>query len=690
MKKIIFLFFTLYTLHFTLLYADIVYLTDNTTLKGLIVEEQYDRFILSVEEGEKGLLKSSIDEIFFDEPYQNNLYLGKKFERAGDFESALKFYRLALQASPDFQEALDAVKGLEDTKWRFKKSWQYSELRPILKAQLGIALKDAKGVITVESLDKGTEAPEGLLKSDVLVSSWEEPLTHAGLKNASRLLIGLSNTMIKVTIERDIQVGHMSGLSIKPFAPLSVSMEPIGPVVKAIKKDSIPYKAGLREGDIIAKIDGENTRYMKLADITKRIFSARQKRVTVKRGIMLMRKRAEINLIKRAMWVWHSKEPLQDAGERQELLDFCAAKNVGTLFLQLQYELSPAEGQRTCKILYEGELRSFLRDAHAAGISVHSLDGSAEFCLENGHQVVLSQLKAIIDFNKNNPAQERFDGVHYDNEPYLLPDFESPKKNEIIGQFIALNEKCKALIRESGVKLEFGVDVPFWFDSLDRLDEKIINICDYIGIMDYRNFASGPDGMIQHAMDEIKYADTAGKKVFIGVETSKYPAQQVYFTAALKQEDAQRLSGLNEFEGSRVRTYTYNNTLYAGLVKPAGADETGFNDALLRFAGSMGGILKPENKEEADNLIFDLTAAVSKNPEYGDAQVREYAASDGKTFLLVKADEVMLAKLTFADMTQKGMEAVLTEAYAEFKKHPSFAGFAIHHYRSYKDLCARK
>jgi hypothetical protein len=175
----------------------------------------------------------------------------------------------------------------------------------------------------------------------------------------------------------------------------------------------------------------------------------------------------------------------------------------------------------------------------------------------------------------------------------------------------------------------------------------------------------------------------------VGVETSKYPAQEVFFIAVLGPEEAGRLGRPGRFDGYDVRAYAYDSRVYAGLVKPAAAAEDQFMAALLEFAGLAGTVAKPQAAEDADSLIFDITAAISRNPEFRNARTQEYISSDGKACLLIRTDEVMLEKLTFADSTEKNMEAVLAEACAEFKRHPSFAGFAIHHYKSYKELCEK-
>lgn len=699
-KCYFFFFFILFSINSQLStinsYADTVYMKDGATQKGLVVEEYYDRFVFNTEDGEKEILKSNIDEIFFSEPYWNNLYLGKKFEKEDDFDSALRFYRLALQADPDFGIAEDAIKGLEDAKWRFKKSWRYRELREMLNVQLGMFLKRDKEKIVVKKIGP---ARQDILKGDVLIRCWAEPLTYADLKNATKVLIGLSNTILKLVVEREIEIETTQ--TMKLFRPFAVSMEVEGPTIRTIKEDSATYRSGLRQGDLIVKINDRSTRYMKLGEMKRRLFGkAKEKLLTIRRGITLMRKREETNGTKRAMWVWHSKEVLLDDARKKVLLKFCKEKNIGTLFFQLQYQFVPYEGQTACKLLHETKLKSFLKDAHSQDIKVHMLDGSPTFCLENEHGLVLAQLRAILDFNSKAAPLERVDGVHYDNEPYLLTGFNSNLKEDIIKQFLLLNQKCRKLIDSSSIKLEFGIDIPFWFDQLGRLDQKLIDICDNVGIMDYRNFASGPDGIVNRALATLKYSSSVGKKVFVGVETSKYPLQEVYIVSIVPEDKLNKiieekkgaldLAGQNRFEGFGLRLHTSDKKMYVGLVKPEGAEGEAFKQALFKLGDIFGRVERPDEKAQYDELSFDVQYNLSKNPEFRDTQAEEYTTEGENIYLVFKAKEVMLEKLTFADSTEKDLESVLAEAAREFRNFPAFAGFAIHHYKSYKALCNKK
>lgn len=244
----------------------------------------------------------------------------------------------------------------------------------------------------------------------------------------------------------------------------------------------------------------------------------------------------------RAMWIWEpeSYKLLMNPGSREALGQFISdtetfggSEPVRTLYLAV----GGYQGYRALEE-QENELRSFLRWAHARGLKVHALiaGGTSPAYMgayERYHEHAVREFEHIINYNLSaKKANEKFDGVNVDIEPYISPDFKDPSK---FLQVEYLDGLSKMIARRdaAGINLPFGPAVPKWYDSSEQganitwrgetkwLSEHVQDISDYISIMDYRDTADGSAGIIAGAAGEIAYAERIGKpnSVVIGVET---------------------------------------------------------------------------------------------------------------------------------------------------------------------------
>ncbi|MBI4373247.1 MAG: hypothetical protein HY542_00060 [Deltaproteobacteria bacterium] len=339
------------------------------------------------------------------------------------------------------------------------------------------------------------------------------------------------------------------------------------------------------------------------------------------------------------MWLWETEKILTSDEERQTLLGFCKTEGITDLFVQIPYE---AESSAAWKIRWNPlPFRRLNRELQAAGIRVHALDGDPRYALEEYHGRLLALIDRIAEYNKSVPQEERFAGIRYDNEPYLLPNFGGVRKEAVLRQYLSLLEKSQVLTQKAG--LEFGVDIPFWFDGRNEffepsaavggrpMSELIIDRVDTIGIMDYRTQAYGADGVIAHGADELAYASRRGKKVFVGLETVWLPDET-----------------LLEFEKSPQ--------------------------------GGPGGISIEEMGDGKVRLnLGPAGPALSLSKGKGSA-----------TLFQTRSIDLPSSKITFFGKTGRDLRDVMEEAHREFSGFSSFLGFAIHSYEGYRPWLERQ
>ncbi len=344
--------------------------------------------------------------------------------------------------------------------------------------------------------------------------------------------------------------------------------------------------------------------------------------------------------LRRAMWLWDTPSVTSGPDTRRRLVQFCRTEGITDLFVQLPYEAKRVDERWT--ISWDRErLRPLIAELHAAGVTVHALDGDPRFGLTEWHGQVIATIQSIKDYNRESPPAERFDGIRHDIEPYLLPGFSGVRRPQILQQYLTIVAASRALAAQAG--LVYGVDIPAWFDERNEffelvadvegrpLSELIIDIVDNVGIMDYRTQAYGADGTIAHAQSELRYAAEVGKRVFLGLETVELP------------DETDFAFGSQGSGGSRV------------VIEQ-------IDDERARISWIA---------EEAWDRLGGW-------PEIPGAMMGTVTLRESR------ATSVPSGKLSFAEYGRSELEIVIERTALELQQFESFYGFAIHSYESYR------
>jgi hypothetical protein len=355
----------------------------------------------------------------------------------------------------------------------------------------------------------------------------------------------------------------------------------------------------------------------------------------------------------RAMWVWNTRDILARPEQQAELIAFAHKMGISHLFLQLPNEPSDIGSRRDIQI-QEKLWKPFLESLNSAGIHAYALDGAKNYALTGWHERVLSTVDNIIRYNASAEPRQKFWGIHYDIEPYLLDGYHGPRRKEILQDYLHLIERITAKTRASN--LVCGIDIPFWYDAPDQFSAKtylvefggqlktvsqhVIDLADQIGIMDYRTTSYGADGIIAHARDELAYAQEKGKSIFVGVETIELPNE------ILLDFEGEPAHGLPE-----IRPSGYGVILIPGSGK----------GTVLAISGDQLDIERRRLSAEKLNLRSVL-------------------------WWQAKATLIPSTKLTFAKLGIGRLNRAIAQAEEEFREYASFAGFAIHDYLGYRRL----
>jgi len=250
---------------------------------------------------------------------------------------------------------------------------------------------------------------------------------------------------------------------------------------------------------------------------------------------------------------------VNDPVKRTELLDFCYIKGINTVLINSQGAVYGTPGDIAA-------YTAFINEAHARNIDVYGLQGRAWWSIPDtanfAGQVWTTQdgwlyTDAIINYGQ-------FDGIIDDTEPYTVHSTSwTNNLNQRAQWFLDWAQGCKT--RCDTTTTPFISTIPFWFDTINEalngdanprpLSEYVSDIASSVCIMDYRDFAEGANGLIEHANNEITYGPT-----WVAVEVNDLTGSPHADLISFYEEGEAYMEG----ELTKLRNHYSGNTNYLG------------------------------------------------------------------------------------------------------------------------------
>lgn len=244
----------------------------------------------------------------------------------------------------------------------------------------------------------------------------------------------------------------------------------------------------------------------------------------------------------RAVWTWEadSYAMVKDPAVAREAPTYLQSQHIDTVYLY-------ADSYQGHNLIVEHPewYRAFIERLHRRHMKVYALLGSAylhteRYVLPAYRQQAEDMFRRVVQYNAAAPAVARFDGVNLDIEPQILDEWNDSTRARLLADFLNMGEALMKIKRKYHATLAVGPAIPFWLDGIDvewkgvkcPASEHVIDLFDYVALMDYRNKAAGSDSILSHAASEIAYADRVGKKVVIGLEVSPDEPEKVTFDKA--------------------------------------------------------------------------------------------------------------------------------------------------------------
>lgn len=270
------------------------------------------------------------------------------------------------------------------------------------------------------------------------------------------------------------------------------------------------------------------------------------------RALLLLLVCAILPAAPKAIWVWESETQrlLDDGSYEARVVKLLRTHGFTRLFL-----FAEDYRGRNPTLKHQAAYHALIGRLHAAGFQVEALLGSYpmkvwEYALPERDETSRAVMQHILDYNVAAEAHERFDGVHLDIEPHALDSWSDTTRMSLSRMFLARSKEWVTMAHQADKGFLIGAAIPFWYDSFavewegvkKPLNAHLQDLYDYVAVMDYRNRAEGPDGIIAHAREEIAYGSAHGKSVLLGLETGDAEPAKVTFRLRGAEAMAQEMA----------------------------------------------------------------------------------------------------------------------------------------------------
>ncbi|WP_245203582.1 copper amine oxidase N-terminal domain-containing protein [Ammoniphilus resinae] len=211
----------------------------------------------------------------------------------------------------------------------------------------------------------------------------------------------------------------------------------------------------------------------------------------------------------RSTWVWEAKIIKTDPNQ---VLEFARNNHLDSIYLQADRDVD------------ESFYRMFISRATDQGMEVEALGGAPRWVKKENQHEIMKHLEWVNTYNTSARSNEKFAGLHFDIEPYLLDDWGTKREN-VLQKWVDTIRLIEKETRGMGLKVAY--DVPFWIYQYDlpgdgsSLSAWLLERADQLVIMDYRNFALGRNGIVENARPILEEAVKLGKQVIVAVDSAQ-------------------------------------------------------------------------------------------------------------------------------------------------------------------------
>ena len=156
-----------------------------------------------------------------------------------------------------------------------------------------------------------------------------------------------------------------------------------------------------------------------------------------------------------------------------DLLDILSMNNINSSYQYFSDEM-----------IINMQPKDYIKKLNEENILTYYLSGNPSWATERRNKSMRGKIKLIAEYNEKVTEDEKFAGIVFDVEPYLLSDWSSDKDN-IMTKF--LENMIDAYDYAENFNLTIIVCIPYWFDNnyYEILEDLTMKACDKIAVMIY-------------------------------------------------------------------------------------------------------------------------------------------------------------------------------------------------------------
>jgi hypothetical protein len=263
------------------------------------------------------------------------------------------------------------------------------------------------------------------------------------------------------------------------------------------------------------------------------------------------------------VWVWNKPSELGDE-DMQRIVDQAATGGFNVIYLTIDDYLDiralPIGPQKQEALQeYQQKLDTFIGRAAQRNIRVDAEAGWRDWAEPGNEWKAYAILGFVQAYNLSHV--NRFGGMQYDVEPYLLDTYENDKAG-VLTRYVEFVQRLVVL--DKGAGLPLTMVVPHFYDAAQRWtppvtldgkqDDTYDHLVDLLGtvpgsrivVMAYRNFAEDMDGAVALAAEEVRVANGKNVKVIVAQEAGNVEPAYVTFFGTSKSQLFHQLASITQ------------------------------------------------------------------------------------------------------------------------------------------------